>query len=276
MAFGYSTALVFQHSRPIDFGPSTARKGGKDALRALLNGLNAGGGSAGGTPAWHILPSSAGYARCALGIISFGSASGVVGATINGVSITVTAAGGDPATAILLRDAINASSNALVNKLVRATCYIGNVQCVGAVAGDWVSIANWRFEAVSGAPQTEGQFQIGANNNATASNLFYAIESHSGACDLFRPTLATNNVGISWISEDAPPTSPNILSSSQAVRLIPTQIANYNYTNIYSVWPGAIGNCITLAATGTGCADLTGARLILGAGGEVSQIFSLD
>lgn len=276
MAFGYSTALVFQHSKPIDFGPTNARKTGKDALRALLNGLNAGSGSAGGTPAWHILPSSSGYARCALGIISFGSASGVVGATINGVSITVAASGGDAATAILLRNAINASSNALVNKLVRATCYIGNVRLVGVAAGDWVSIANWRFEATSGAPQHEGQFQIGATDNDTAANLFYAIESHSGACDLFRPTVSTNNVGISWISDDAPPTAPNILSISPAVRLIPTAIENNIYVNIYSVLPGAIGNCITLAATGTGCADLTGARLILGAGGEVTQIFSLD
>lgn len=276
MAFGYSTALVFQHSRAIDFGPSNARKGGKDALRALLNGLNAGSGSAGGTPAWHILPSSSGYARCAFGIISFGSASGTVGATINGVSITVTASGGDAATAILLRNAINASSNALVNKLVRATCYIGNVRLVGVQAGDWVSIANWRFEATAGAPQTEGQFQVAATDNDTAANLLLAIESHSGACDLFRPTLSTNNVGISWISEDAPPATPNILSSSPDTRLLPTQIENNIYVNIYSVWPGAIGNCITLAATGTGCADLTGARLILGAGGEVSQIFSLD
>lgn len=57
----------------------------------------------------------------AAGTLTLSTASGAVGGTINGVTVTATAAGGDTASAALVAAAINASANALVSNHVTAT-----------------------------------------------------------------------------------------------------------------------------------------------------------
>lgn len=57
----------------------------------------------------------------AAGTLTLSTASGAVGGTINGVTVTATAAGGDTATAALIAAAINASTNPLVANHVTAT-----------------------------------------------------------------------------------------------------------------------------------------------------------
>lgn len=71
----------------------------------------------------------------ASGTLTLSSASGAVGGTINGVSVTVTASGGDTATATALAEAINASGNALVNEHVSATSAAGVVTLTAKTAG---------------------------------------------------------------------------------------------------------------------------------------------
>lgn len=61
----------------------------------------------------------------ATGTVTFSSASGTVGATINGVAVTVTASGGDTATAAAFAAAVNNSANPLVNLNVTATSVAG-------------------------------------------------------------------------------------------------------------------------------------------------------
>lgn len=70
----------------------------------------------------------------ASGTLTLSSASGTVGGIINGVTITVTAAGGDTATAVLIAAAINASANALVSGFVTAASN-GAVVTITAVNG---------------------------------------------------------------------------------------------------------------------------------------------
>ena len=70
----------------------------------------------------------------ATGTLTLSTASGSVGGTINGVTVTATAAGGDTATAALIAAAINASANALVNQHVTATSS-GAVVTLTAKAG---------------------------------------------------------------------------------------------------------------------------------------------
>lgn len=63
----------------------------------------------------------------ATGTLTLSSASGTVGGIINGVTVTVTASGGDTATAAALAAAINASGNPLVSGSVIATSALGVV-----------------------------------------------------------------------------------------------------------------------------------------------------
>ena len=69
----------------------------------------------------------------ATGTLTLASASGAVGGTINGLAVTVTAAGGDVATAAAIAAAINASSNAAIAGIVTASS-IGAVVTVSAAA----------------------------------------------------------------------------------------------------------------------------------------------
>ncbi len=68
----------------------------------------------------------------ASGTLTFSSASGTVGGNINGVAITVTAAGGDTNTAALWVAAVQASTNPLVQGMVTAS-NVGGVATIQAV-----------------------------------------------------------------------------------------------------------------------------------------------
>jgi len=69
----------------------------------------------------------------ATGTLTFSSATGTVGATINGIAATVTAAGGDNNTATLVANTINGSVNPLIQGIVTASA-TGNVVTITAVA----------------------------------------------------------------------------------------------------------------------------------------------
>lgn len=85
----------------------------------------------------------AGAAQAA-GTLTLSTASGTVGGTINGVAVTVTASGGDTATAAAIAAAINASTNPLVSQHATATSS-GAVVTVTALhagsAGNAVTLA---------------------------------------------------------------------------------------------------------------------------------------
>jgi hypothetical protein len=73
----------------------------------------------------------------ASGTLTLSTASGTVGGIINGVTITVTAAGGDTATAALIAAAITASGNALVAGGVTATSNGAVVTVTAARGGNY-------------------------------------------------------------------------------------------------------------------------------------------
>jgi phage tail sheath gpL-like len=74
-------------------------------------------------------------AVAASGTLTLSGATGTVGAIINGVSVTVTAAGGDTATAAAIAVAINASVNALVQNIVTASASGAVVTITAVVPG---------------------------------------------------------------------------------------------------------------------------------------------
>ena len=96
----------------------------------------------------------------ATGTLTFSSASGTVGGSINGVSITVTAAGGDTNTAALWVAAVAASTNPLVQGVVTASNVAGvaTVQAVqyGATGNAITLAATGTGVTASGARLTGG------------------------------------------------------------------------------------------------------------------------
>ena len=101
----------------------------------------------------------------ASGTLTLSTASGAVGGVINGVTITATAAGGDTASAALIAAAINASTNALVLNIVRATS-AGAVVTISAVAsgaqGNTITLAaSGTGVTASGTRLTGGTTHVG-------------------------------------------------------------------------------------------------------------------
>lgn len=96
----------------------------------------------------------------ATGTLTFSGASGTVGGSINGVAITVTAAGGDTNTAALWVAAVNASVNPLVAGVVTASNVAGvaTVQTVqyGATGNAVTLTATGTGVTASGARLTGG------------------------------------------------------------------------------------------------------------------------
>jgi hypothetical protein len=101
----------------------------------------------------------------ASGTLTLSSASGAVGGVINGVTITVTAAGGDTATAALIAAAINASSNALVKDVVVATSSAAVVTITtfasGALGNSVTLAASGTGVTASGTRLAGGTSQVG-------------------------------------------------------------------------------------------------------------------
>ena len=104
----------------------------------------------------------------ATGTVTLSSGSGTVGATINGVSVTVTWATSDTASAAALAAAINNSANALVNQHVTATSALGVVTIthrLKSAAGNAVTLA------ASGTGATASGARLTGGVTATANTV---------------------------------------------------------------------------------------------------------
>lgn len=103
----------------------------------------------------------------ATGTLTFSSASGTVGGSINGVAITVTAAGGDAATAALWVAAVNASVNPLVQGVVTAS----NVLGVATVTAGYGATGNAITLAATGTGVTASGARLTGGTSATLRTL---------------------------------------------------------------------------------------------------------
>lgn len=121
------TSLQIVHPDEHVFLPSGTEAGrGTNAVARFLE-KHAGGG----TTTTTVVSVGQGAVR-ATGTLTLSTASGVVGGSINGVASTVTASGGDTATAAALAAAINANVSPLVAGIVTASS-VGPVVTVTAV-----------------------------------------------------------------------------------------------------------------------------------------------
>lgn len=123
MAKGVTILHIIHPSEDFRLPGGNLRSRNFAALDTILNGILGGAYGVNGTSV--MLGQSTGVK--ASGTLTLSGASGTVGGNINGVAVTVTASGGDTATAAALAAAINASVNPLVAGIVTASSALGVV-----------------------------------------------------------------------------------------------------------------------------------------------------
>ena len=204
------------------------------------------------------------------GLITASGASGSIVCTVNGVTSTVTASGGDPASMTLLVAAIVANASALVKNAVQACNLAAVATCVSAVAGDYIEIDRVRITLVT----TKGggdftQCQVAASDNAQATALTASINTHPYLSTIVFAIASTNTVTVRQITG-----TTGYFMTSTATRLATTgtssgKLAATAIGLISSIRPEISGNWITLAASGTGMSASV-ARLAGAVGGDTT------
>lgn len=215
-----------------------------------------------------------------------------VGATINGVTVTATAAGGDTQSCGLIAAAINASPNALVQGFVRANNLSALVTLASVPAGVVLNIAGCKFTSTAAATGNVGEFSIGGADAADAAALAVAINTHPTASRWVYGVVNSNAVRLfakqfvfSGTFTFAWPTGtsyapPNVVIvetgiSGSGITLSGTTLAASAFVGICANFRGVWGNAITFAASGTGMTSLAAqTRLLRGQGGEVNAVVS--
>ena len=220
--------------------------------------------------------------------LAISGGSGTVGATLNGVATTVTYATSDTNAAAQIAAAINTSTTALVQAMFNASNLTATITAsTGVTAGMTVDVCGFRLFAVDAlAPNSYGgasmnQFVRSAVAATVATNLAACINGVAGlsrwvyavpvgaVVRLFARkwayTAATNT--FAWPTGNRVPT--NNLWSSDATNLAVSgsALAAWAFVGICAGAEGQVGNCHSIAASGTGVSVLNGeTRLMRGVG----------
>lgn len=257
----YNTSVTFQHRRAVDLGTNN-RAGGREALQAILNAIRDDADSAVANI------NSVGAAAKAGASLIFAASSGSVGAVINGVTVTGSGAGTDTQDAAAAAAAINASVDGLVSGLVRASEYFATLTLSSTAVGSYVEIrvgkSAYRLNAISGVATQVGQFDISGNDTADAVELAAAINLYPGLNQVVR---AESVAGVCYVyAMDRVITDKSILVSGLTLT---AAFAAGTRVHVETIAPGAIGNAVTFAATGTGVTVANAnTRLVGGLGGR--------
>lgn len=143
--------------------PNPVSQAGKGKRRKLRELGNLCWGLAGGSARGRLTTVTFGGAQASQ-TLTLSTAAGAVGATINGVTVTATASGGDANTAGLIAAAINNSTNPLVMGLVKATAVGAVVTVTSAFAG---AQGNQTTFAASGTGVTAGGTRLAGGTSQT-------------------------------------------------------------------------------------------------------------
>jgi phage tail sheath gpL-like len=159
----YKTQLQFTHVAPFRIGGQKRRSKVQGDLVNFLAGVAQGRYKTSAVT----LVQDLNNAVAASGTVTLSTSSGTVGSTINGVSVTVAFSTSDTVTAGLLRDAINASVNALVAGHVTASANLGVVTITAANAG---ITGNAITLAATGTGATASGARLNGGTAATGSS----------------------------------------------------------------------------------------------------------
>lgn len=248
---GFSSTVVIQHRKPVDLGRNNQLQN-REVLTALANLVGDSSGSVDGLTA-NFNQGTTGAKAGATLIVSGGT--GSVGGTINGVTVTGSGAGTDAQDAAAIAAAINASTNALVQGFVRAASSYATLTLSSTAAGSVVRIrlgsgaqaSEYVFVATAAATGRLGEFSIGGTDTQDAQALCDAINAFPVVSQSIR---AENVAGVAYLyaMDDV------ITNKSVSVSGITLTAAFAAGTRVHLECPipGALGNAITIAASGTG------------------------
>lgn len=290
------TVAYLRHRRPVDYGvtpgTTTITRRGSALFRRFVNLAHSALGSGSSDVDFTLCYTSTNPAYAVAGITA-STVGTSFAATINGVSVSVTPAGGDTTSCGLLAQAINASSNALVQGFVTASNLSATLTLTSVTAGAYVDVCGYRFTAINGAAvntvsgAANGTFDYSGSDTADALSLaaainsmpglsrFVAAVSVAGVVHLFgKQSVASGTNAFTWPT--GPGVPPNTLISGSGTIVASTAtLAASAKVGIVACVPGVQGNAITIAASaGTGTAAVlnTATRLTLGAGLNIVPI----
>ena len=266
---GFSSTVVIQHRKPVDLGRNNQIQN-RDVLTAVANLLRDTNGSVDSITG-NFNQATVGSKAGATLILSGGS--GAVGGIVNGVTITATWATSDTNSAGLIAAAFNASSNALVQGFVRASNAFATLTLATMTAGSLVRIrlgsgavaSEYVFTATAAATGRLGEFSIAGSDTADALALCDAIN----AFPVLNQTIRAESVaGVAYLyAMDLSITGKEVSIQGSGI----TRTAGFALgarCHIENPIPGAHGNAITVALSGTGVTVAnTNTRFVGGTGG---------
>lgn len=266
---GFSSTVVIQHRKPVDLGRNNQIQN-RDVLTAVANLLRDTQGSVDSIHG-NFNQATVGSKAGATLIVSGGT--GTIGGIINGVTVTGSGAGTDTQDAAVIAAAINASSNALVQGFVRAASSYATLTLSTMTAGSLVRIrlgsgavaSEYTFTATAAATGKLGEFSIGGTDTADALALCTAINEFP----VLNQTVRAESVaGVAYVyAMDDVTTNKEVSVQGSGI----TRTAGFaagTRVHIECPIPGAIGNAISIALSGTGITVAnTNTRFVGGTGG---------
>jgi len=206
----------------------------------------------------------------ATGWFNITTGSGVVGAIINGVTISTTWATSDTATAGVLSGLINASVSPLVQNMVRSSRVYGTITCSGSAAAGSINFLGANITIGTAAPKAGqyGYVQSTGTGATDAAALAACINTHPSLNGIVIGQALATVCRIVYIPDVVPTNAGITIVHPSWTR---ADINTNNVGVLFSTHKGRVGNAISLAATGTGV-TVSGA-LFTGGTGDDATLF---
>jgi len=198
----------------------------------------------------------------ATGTITIASSdTGTYGNTINGVTVNATGITDDQHTALAIANALNASTDPLVQNYIDASNDSATIALASVLPGSSITICGYTLNAIATAAGATGsnEFLVGTGNNTTdATALKNCINNLEGLRELVFATSSSATVTVHSIRPASELFDKAVLSAQNTFTI--TAFASSKVVLVTARRKGLFGNAITLAVTGTG-STASGARL---------------
>lgn len=275
------SVITLQHDQQYFVGSSASPLQGKALLRAVQNEIAAILSGAKSCSAFQVAPNGA-NPQPAAAVFDVGTA-GTQTLTIGGVDFAVSFTTLVP-TAAAIVTAVNASSNALITKVVQAS-QLGSIVSVDetVAAGEAVWLLGVPLYAAASNPTNKVDVWIPVTDAVTsATNLAACINAHPVLSRYVKATISGGVSGDVYVMcltaafPTGPTAPPNTVRVTDGVMIASTAtLAAMGFVQISTFRRDVLANHITIAATGTNAAIINSqTRLVGGAGGAVTSLLA--
>lgn len=249
-----SIQLNLNSTKGFDLGNGS----GAPVLQKVANLLNSAISGAGGVSDWSLFTSNPigqdNKLTSANSTVILTSASGTIGVKFSFLAaVEVAASGGDINTANLLKTAINADTQ--MKRYSTSRNYLATVTLADPQPGIEIDVFGITFRGVASQDRDftdPFEFTVGVGDPDDASSLASVLGTAPGLAGkvVVNADSDTGNVCIA-LREDRLRRSSEVLSVRGTGATV-SQFANRARVMVFSLVPGAIGNCIPFVVSGTG------------------------